>query len=334
MTERQRDAVIGLTALVGVLGMFAMLLAFGSLREYARDTYVVEVRMNRAGGLRYGSQVTLDGVPIGTIGDVSLQIEEPLPVRLDCDIDTWASIPVDHLVKVDAALIGGGARLAIVSLDPAANRTVFAPGAVPTLAGSFLPMDEALSGALDARMAPITESFAEVGALASVYRELGTRLTDLVQRGGDGGEGLATTIQRINGTLVSADQAFAAATAWLDDAQLREDARSAVFKANLFIERATDAAMAAGELASTLDAEAPGLIERLSLTVASVDDTLTEVRQLARLAGDGEGTVGRLLNDPALYEDLDDAARRLDATLATLKITIEAINEDGVRVEF
>ena len=109
MTERQRDAVIGLAALVGVLGMFSMLLAFGSLREYARDTYEVEIRMNRAGGLRYGSQVTLDGVPIGTIDDVSLEIEKTLPVRLACKIDTWASIPVDHLIKVDAALIGGGA---------------------------------------------------------------------------------------------------------------------------------------------------------------------------------------------------------------------------------
>lgn len=334
MTERQRDAVIGLAALVGVLGMFSMLLAFGSLREYARDTYEVEIRMNRAGGLRYGSQVTLDGVPIGTIDDVSLEIEKTLPVRLACKIDTWASIPVDHLIKVDAALIGGGARLAISSLDPSADRAVFGTDDVPALAGSFLPMDEALSGAIDARMGPITESFQEVGALAAVYRELGTRLADLVETGGGEGAGLGMTLEQINGTLRSADQAFAAATDWLDDAQLLEDARSAVFKANLFIERATEAAMAAGALASTLEEEAPSLLDRLASTVTSVDNTLAEVRQLARLAADGEGTVGRLLNDPALYEDLDDAARRLDATLATLKLTIEAINEDGVRVEF
>ncbi len=334
MTERHRDAVIGLTALVGVVAMIGMLLAFGSLREYARDTYVVEVRMNRAGGLRFGSQVTLDGVPIGTIGDVALEIEAPLPVRLDCKIETWAMIPTDHFIKVDAALIGGGARLAIISLDPDADRAVFSPEDVPRLSGSFLPMDEALSGALDARMAPITESFQQVGALASVYRELGARISDLVATGGGEGQGLATTLERINGTLLSADRAFAAATDWLDDAQLREDARSAVFKANLFIERATDAALAAGELATTLDEQTPTLVDRLSSTATSVDATLAEVRQLARLASDGTGTIGRLLNDPALYEDLDDAARRLDATLAALKVTIEAINDDGVKVEF
>ena len=44
--------------------------------------------------------------------------------------------------------------------------------------------------------------------------------------------------------------------------------------------------------------------------------------------------LGRLLNDPALYEDLDDAARRLDATLATLATLIEAIKAEGVKVEF
>ena len=66
-----------------------MLLAFGSLREYARDTYEVEIRMNRAGGLRYGSQVTLDGVPIGTIDDVSLEIEAaPAPTT-----EAWLAVP-------------------------------------------------------------------------------------------------------------------------------------------------------------------------------------------------------------------------------------------------
>ena len=65
-----------------------------------------------------------------------------------------------------------------------------------------------------------------------------------------------------------------------------------------------------------------------------MDDTLVEVRALTSRAASGGGTLGRLLNDPALYEDLDDAARRLADTLETLEILIEAVKAQGVKVEF
>jgi len=334
MNDRQRDAVIGLAAIAAAAATVTMLISFGSLRDLARPSHDVVVRLNQAGGLRYGSQITLDGVPIGTIAEVDLEIEEALPVRLDCRVDDWVRIPVDHLIQVEAALIGGGSRLAILSLDPDAERAVFAAAETPVLQGTFLSLGDSLSGSLDARMGPITESFAEVGDLARTYRELGERLNTLVAEGGSEGAGMGETLDRINGTLGQAEQAFAAATDWLADEQLRSDTRDAVFKANLFIERATDAALAASRLATTLDEESPALIQRLATTADAVDGTLAEVRELVGIAGRGEGTIGRLLQDPALYDDLDDAARRLDATLETLRILIEAIKAEGVKVEF
>ena len=95
MKDRYRDAVIGIAAIAGVMACIAMLLAFGSLRELARDSYDVTIRLNRAGGLRYGSQITLDGVPIGVVESVALELEETDPVRLTCRLDEWVRIPVD-----------------------------------------------------------------------------------------------------------------------------------------------------------------------------------------------------------------------------------------------
>lgn len=334
MKDRHRDAIIGIAALAAASATIAMLLAFGSFRDLARPAQEVVVRMNHAGGIRYGSQITLDGVPIGTVAEVTLEIEEALPVRLLCSIDDWVRIPVDHLIEVDAALIGGGTRLAMMSLDPAADRPVFPPESVPVLVGNFQSLGDALTSSLDVRMGPITDSFDEVGGLARTYRELGERLNTLVNVGADETAGLGLTLARINDTLARAEEAFAAATAWLDDEQLRTDAGDAIFKANLFIDRATEAAVAAGRLAATLDEESPMLAERLATTAESVDATLAEVRRLSRLAGEGEGTLGRLLNDPALYEDLDDAARRLDVTLETMRTLIEAIKAEGLKIEF
>ncbi|MDA0296911.1 MAG: MlaD family protein [Planctomycetota bacterium] len=334
MKDRYRDAVIGMAAIAGVLACVAMLLAFGSLRELSRDAYDVTIRLNHAGGLRYGSQITLDGVPIGVVETVVLEMDETNPVRLTCRLDEWVRLPVDHLVQVETALIGGGTRLSILSLDPNGGRSVFTRDDVPVLTGKFMTLDETLIQALDLKMLPVTESFKEVGALASVYGDLGRRLNDMVGADPDDEEGLAASVVRINRTLAEAERAFNIAGDWLGDEQLREDAKQAVFKANLFIERAADAAVAAGELATELGREAPAFMARLASTADAVDATLAEVREVIGKAGNGEGTVGRLLNDPALYDDLDDAARRLDATLATLGTLIEAIKAEGVKVEF
>lgn len=334
MNDRTRDAAIGLAAILAAAATIMMLLAFGSLRELARSAVDLEVRMNRAGGLRYGSQITLDGVPIGNVDDVTLDIERELPVLFQCRIDEWVRIPVDHMVKVDAALIGGGTRLAILSLDPSADRAIYESGATPILTGTFQSLDETLAASLDIRMGPIADSFSEVGALAGTYQALGEELRGLVATGGQSGEGIASTIERVNRTLDQANLAFTAATGWLDDDQLREDAKSAVFKANLLIERATDAALAAGRLANTLEEESPSLIARLSSTAVAVDGTLLEVQGLIDRASEGKGTIGRLLNDPALYEDLDDAAERLADTLRALKTLVEAVKAEGVRVDF
>ena len=334
MNDRYRDAIIGLAAIAGIAACVTMLLAFGSLREMTRDAYDITVRLNRAGGLRYGSQVTLDGVPVGVVEQVTLEMESRLPVRLVCRLDEWVRIPVDHLVQVETALIGGGTRLAMMSLDPVEGRAVFDPSEVPILAGEFRSLDESLVQALDSKMIPVTESFREVGALAGIYGDLGRRINEMMAADADDEAGLAASVVRINRTLAEAERAFQVAGDWLADEQLQEDARQAVFKANLFIERASTAAVAASELATDLGREAPALLVRLGATADSVDRTLEEVRGVIRQVGDGEGTVGRLLKDPALYEDLDDAARRLDVTLATLQSLIEAIKAEGVKIEF
>lgn len=334
MKDRYRDAIIGIAAIAGVSACIAMLLAFGSLRELGRDAYDVTIRLNRAGGLRYGSQITLDGVPIGVVDAVALELGEANPVRVTCRLDEWVRIPVVHIVQVETALIGGGTRLSVLSLDPNGGRAVFMPDDVPPLTGKFLSLDESLIQALDSKMLPVTESFKEVGALAAVYGDLGRRLNEMVGADPEDEEGLTASVVRINRTLAEAERAFNIAGDWLGDEQLREDAKQAVFKANLFIERAADAAVAAGELATELGREAPAFMARLAITADAVDATLTEVRRVIRTAGEGEGTVGKLLNDPALYNDLDDAARRLDATLATLSTLIDAIKAEGVKVEF
>ena len=334
MKSRTRDAAIGLATIAAILATTSMLLTFGAFREVLQASYTASVRLDRAGGLRFGSQITLDGVPIGKIKDVKLQMDEALPVLLECDIDDWARIPVEHRVVVETGLIGGGTILAFRSEGEEANRAVFLPGELPVFAGQYTDVGETISSLLDTRMGPVIDSFESFSQLAQTYNEVGDRVNALLEGGSSSEESVRTAITRINGVLGDAQKALKLASNWLDDPQMQEDVRTAAFKANLLIERATDTIGKAGELAQTLQGEVTAVSSSLVSTADAIDTTLADIRGVLERATTGPGAISRLVNDPGLYNDLRDSAQRLEATLAAIQLLVDTIEKEGIIVEF
>ncbi len=334
MSERARDIIIGLAAIAGILATAFLLLSFGAFRGIMQPRYDVTVLLDRAGGLRFGSQVTLDGVPIGLIDDVTLDMNEIRPVRLVCALDDWARIPVNHEVTVESGIIGGGSTLAYKSIGETRNRLVFQPDEAPEFTGNFMDMAQMISGALDQRMAPIVESFDSFTRLADTYNEVGVRMNGLLEVDVTNEGNISTAILRVNQVLKDAQNALQLAGDWLGDQQMKEDARTAVFKANLLIERATDTIGKAGQLADALQVESAEVGASLVSTADSIDQTLSDVRTLLNKASEGPGTISRLLGDGALYEDLQDSVRRLESTLSSIQALVDAIEKEGVNIEF
>jgi hypothetical protein len=57
------------------------------------------------------------------------------------------------------------------------------------------------------------------------------------------------------------------------------------------------------------------------------------LNQLLIAARSGDGTVGKLVKDPALYDGLADAAKRLDEALAKVNLLLDKIREEGIDVD-
>ncbi|MCH2160957.1 MAG: MlaD family protein [Phycisphaerales bacterium] len=334
MKDRLRDAAIGLAAIAAIVALSAMLLSFGSFRGILQGSYPAEIRLNQAAGLRYGSQVTLDGVPIGRINHVSLDMQQVRPVMLECDINDWARIPMDHQITIEKSLIGGGAVLSILSTTDKSDRLVYEPGDLPVLAGNYEGIGGMLTSVLDERMGPIIESFDAFKALAATYTEVGERVNVLLDENGAEGGGIPAAISRVNQVLDDAQEALQLASSWLNDEQIREDIGNAIFKANLLIESSTEAIGQAGLLAEILQMESTEVSNALVSTADAVDGTLASVRELLGKATEGPGTVSRLLGEDGLYEDLSESVQRLEATLASIQALVDAINAEGLNVEF
>jgi phospholipid/cholesterol/gamma-HCH transport system substrate-binding protein len=87
------------------------------------------------------------------------------------------------------------------------------------------------------------------------------------------------------------------------------------------------AAAQAGEVAMIDPANPPSLEAHFSTFSDQMDAILTRLNS-------GEGTIGRLLNDPQLYNDMSDAAQRLTLTLRDLQTLVRKVKEEGLELKF
>jgi phospholipid/cholesterol/gamma-HCH transport system substrate-binding protein len=241
MRRSQQDFVVGLVSIVAVGGLCVLLLLFGEFSFLFSRSYEIPVQANAAAGLRAGSQVMLDGVPVGEIREVRIQPEGEWPVRMTLRVWAENRIPSGVEPRLAAGLLGGGSKLDL-RRPPPGDGSFIDPTNPPTLTARF------------------------------------TSISDQME------------------------QLLSGAHAWVGDEQLRNDFKGAVRQANELVEQATEAA------------------RLLNVAMNRVNS--------------GEGTVGRLLNDPELYRNLSDAAERLSLTLKDLQLLVRKVKDEGLDVKF
>lgn len=353
VSNRIRDLMIGLCGLGGLIGLGVLLLFYGELSGATTPRWRLELALDSAGGLRSGSPVTLNGVPVGEVRMVSIETpprHAEFPVLVEALIERSIRIPAAVETKVETSLLGGSARLSLVAPLPMDAATPFLPQeAPPMLFGRVRGLDEVVMDALDARLATLTESFEDFRVLARTYTDLGRNLAELTRElapdDPDAEGSLRTSILRANALLLDVREAVALASSWLGDGQLLEDVRNTIWRTSVAVEHAVEAidefsALAVsvrgdvGRVADTIDAQAREIGAAVLPVADEASQLLGRLAAVAALAAEGEGTVGRLLRNPDLHESLVDAAQRLQIVLQQLELLLRKIREEGVAVSF
>ena len=327
MRERVRNLLVGACAIGAIGSASALLFFFGEIESVFVSRWPVEVAFNEAGGLRKGSLVTLNGVPIGAVERVEIWNDREKPVLVTAMIEDGVGIPDPSLPSVQASLLGSGARLELTAVLPLPE----VPRLYPTdgsvrLRGKVQPIETRLIDQLDKRLEPMVRSFGDLGALAR-------SLDELVRAPSGEGANLRATIGKLDTTLDEAARAIAAAKTWLDDEQLRTDVRDAAARAGEFLRDASLAANRIETLAASVEADAAVLRDGALPVLERAGASLAELERLLAAALTGDGTVARLLRDPALFENLADASKRLDDALLKVNLLLDRIREEGIAVD-
>ena len=333
MRERARNILVGVCT-VGALGAGAALLfLFGEIEPLFTRRWELEVLFNDAGGLRRGSLVTLNGVPVGHVERIAFDWKEPqFPVRVNVAINEGVLVPNPSRPSVQASLLGSGARLELTAELPGSGKPIYYDTAKGTaLRGTVKSIEGRLVEEVQTQIAPLVTSFGEISKLAK-------NLNALVEPAADGAapnpESIRLAIARLNDVLASADSTFRSAQTLLGDEQFQVDLRDTAHNASEFMRDATVMANRVGDLAASAQADIASVRASLVPAVDRVAIAMQEVEQLMVAARTGKGTVGRLLQDPQLYENLADTARRAEEAIAKLNLLLDKIRAEGLGVQF
>lgn len=339
MNENTRNFMVGLTTIGALIGMSLLLLLFGELDRYVHPRYAMYVDLNDAGGVRPGSQVELNGVPIGVVEQVNLRDRADLPIEARLRIDQGVQVPETAEPHIVAPLIGGSAilRLEYTSQPDIPTRYLAHDGS-GRLSGHYETPVETLTRELDVRMKPIIESLGRIDTLADTYQDLGEHLVELVRAqspdelaAGDAAN-IHTAVQRLNRAIDESHATMVMAQRWLGDDELRGSAHDVVTRASDMLDNATATLDSYDRLARSLEEDTDQLTGRLLPAIDQLDETLTDIRTVMGKIDRGEGTIGQLVNNPDLYRSLDDAAHRLERVLVEVQLMVEKVRAEGVSI--
>jgi phospholipid/cholesterol/gamma-HCH transport system substrate-binding protein len=316
---KQRNEVLtGLFVLIGIAAVVAGALWLSGGRWRGQGT-VITARFRSVGQLKTGNPVTFRGVPIGTVEAVRLT--ERGTVAVDMRLRPDAPLPDDPVALLQASSLFGDWQAA---LYPAAER----PDLASDTAG--LGPDE-IPGRSLAEFSELSEHTSEI---ASNLRGITERL-ELAVNDSSAAQ-VAGAIRNVNLATNELLQLIREQRRALD--QIVGDVESAggtIEDASLALQTTLsrlDSATANGRLDSIFaDAEVTSRNlrevsvewqdagQQLNRTLARADSTLATADAALERINRGEGTLGLLASDTALYENTAATIAELRALLDDLK---------------
>jgi phospholipid/cholesterol/gamma-HCH transport system substrate-binding protein len=324
MTERTRNIAVGITLIFGLAGLAAMLLLFSQLGSAFERTYAVNVELPTADGLAGGSAVRMNGLNIGMVNWVQMLDPPSRGVIATAYIQRAYRVPADAAVNIERKNLLGGSGVLVFNLS----------GLSPEQMQRYLPDDGSATVRGCVRPAGSADPMQQIGRLSEHFEQLsaewvqvGKNVNQLLEQrqpqavdAGQSTANLSTMIQRIDQRLAQLQPVLDDLHLWTGDPELRRDVKAA----------AADTAAAMHTLSANIDP----LMRQLLAASDNLSRTLQAYGDLADQARSGQGTLGQLVNNPALYNDLRDAAQRLQAVLAETHLLIQKWKSEGLPVQF
>src|SRR6056297_737731 len=295
----KNEVKIGLTVLLAII---VAIVGFRFMRDVPifRQTLEVSAVFERGDGINRGSLVNLKGVKVGSVSRVRLTPENRVRVTMQLNEDL--QIPENSVAHLTSLGIVEGKSI-VIQLGDSENNVEYGG----EIDGEYIEgVTEVLGSKGEQLAGDVSESLSEFNQF---LRQLNATLDD-------------ETRTSVDQTLKNADETMKILSETLNNNQ--RDIDNAIKSASRTMMQldtlTTDNRPRVDSLLASLEEN----VSELHKVRTELEEATTNLNQILDKVNRGEGTMGKLVNDPSLYENLDQLTKEMNTL-------VKGINEDPGR---
>ena len=274
------EVKIGITGVIAIVALFLGIKFLKGVNLFSTsETYYIVFSNTK--GLTKSSAVYADGYKVGIVSGINYDFRHPGKVVVEISTDKGLRIPKGSSAQLDEAVLGGCTLNMLLATN---LREAYQPG--DTIVGSDV---SGLMAKVGGMVPQLEEVVAKVDTLVATLNTLlsNPNLPLIMQNAELITENLNKSTQQLN-TL------------------LRND-----------IPQMTSTFTKAGENVTTLTDKMNQL--DLQATLENVNQTISSVHDMMEQMQSPKGTLGKLMNDPSVYDNLNHTVQSADSLVSDLK---------------
>ena len=299
--QSKRNMIVGAFVIVGVIVFIYMVFLFGELPVTMTKftSYTIKVRFPYAPNVQENTPVNYCGYHIGRVTYVG----KPIPFQDKQDRSVY-QVPVEIAISKDYTNIPSNVKVKLGRRG---------------MGSSYIELSTT----------PMTAE--EISALEPKFLKDGMILQG---ESGMASEFLSEDLQN------KVDTFFTKVTILADnlnvvigDANNQRNLKNSLANLSKATEESVATLQEIREFSQTGKEKLASVSESVMQTSEELGETLIELRRILNKINSGEGTVGKLINDGKLYENLLDSSEELKLALEKLKKTLDKTSEKGIQVK-
>ncbi len=366
-----REIRVGLFVIVAVALFAGLVFSIGGRSRLLQPKYRLWAYFGSVSGLVAGAPVMLEGVDVGTVEDIELLLD-PMGKRVRVTVSIEASVQdkirTDSRARIETMGVLGDKYIEITmgsfdkpvvedgsildSIDPIDYNALLkrgqsvlarldeASGSLVRilnkidegkgLAGAFVNQEIDFKGAIDNFMGATKSLDLVLEEVRAGRGALGMLLYDKQTR-----DNLAGVISSLDGIMAGIQEGRGTLGRLVKDDALYERLAVDIGESARLL-KSLLASLQSGEgvLPKLLSKEGSGeMLDDIASTMNSLNEAAVKLNSVARKIDEGQGTLGKLINDPSIYDDLTDLLRGAKKSWFVKRLVKKGRKEAEIRDE-
>lgn len=316
MDERVVQFRVGLMVLATFISLAILILLFGESRSIWKGGYTILVQFADAPGVTENTPIKKSGILIGRVTKVELREEGGVLVTARIEEDKV--LRHNEVCRITSSFLGDSVLHFVSSDRKSLSASVVKPG--ETLQGTAYDDPIQVIANLQGRLSDAIGSVARtsdelgsfVGRLNGMFKGNEDRINRIVVQAEET-TGLLQQAMRNTNEIFSDTETRAKIKDSIQQApQLLRDTRQAIAQMNQTFASADKMIRNLDQFSGAMGEQGQVVFAQLASSAKKMDRLMDDLVLLTGTINSGKGTLGKLLNDPELYQDLTRTANNVE----------------------